>query len=141
MVRKLVALLSTLALAACGNAPDPHGPSLRHDASLNAPVEFLLTSAINDFRAHRPPYPARFRDARIGYVAAPDGTRQYMLCGAFLPVREAGEPEWTPFATIQTSGYEQWLGAQAAGFCGSPSIVWVEGDFSSSLQSRLDSRR
>ncbi len=65
-----------------------------------------------------------------------------MLCGQFLPAQEAGKAEWTPFATIKTSGYEQWIGAQAAGFCQNSSVIWDKvDDLSSSLQSRLDSLR
>jgi len=72
----------------------------------------------------------------------PSGEAQYMLCGQFLPAQEGGKAEWTPFATIKTSGYEQWLGAQAAGFCQGSSVIWDKvGDLSSSLQSRLDSLR
>jgi hypothetical protein len=72
----------------------------------------------------------------------PSGEEQYMLCGQFLPAEEEGKAEWTPFATIKTSGYEQWIGAQAVGFCQGSSVIWdKEGDLSSSLQSRLDSLR
>jgi hypothetical protein len=72
----------------------------------------------------------------------PSGEEQYMLCGQFLPAQEAGKAEWTPFATIKTSGYEQWIGAQAARFCQDSSVIWDKvDDLSSSLQSRLDSLR
>jgi hypothetical protein len=65
-----------------------------------------------------------------------------MLCGQFLPAQDGGKVEWTPFATIKTSGYEQWIGAQAEGYCQGSSVIWdkVE-DLSPSLQSRLDSLR
>jgi hypothetical protein len=135
-MRSPAALLSTLVLVAC-TAPATRAQP--RTTSTDAPVDFLLTSAAADFHTHRPPYPARVRAVRIGYATTPEGTRRYMLCGAFLA--QGGNGEWTPFATIKTSGYEQWLGTQAAGFCGSPSIVWVEGDFSPALQSRLDSLR
>jgi hypothetical protein len=47
-----------------------------------------------------------------------------------------------PFVTIKTSGYEQYIGAQAAGFCQDSSVTRDQlGDLSSSLQSRLDSLR
>jgi hypothetical protein len=70
----------------------------------------------------------------------PGGEPQYMLCGQFLPAQEGGKAEWTPFATIKTSGYEQWIGGDAARFCQGSSFIWdKEGDLSSSLQSRLDS--
>lgn len=89
-----------------------------------------------------PPDPARFRAVRIGHVMTPEGAERYMLCGEFLPAQDAGKASWTPFATIKTSGYEQWLGAPAASFCRRSTIVWGdEGDLSASLQSRLDSLR
>jgi hypothetical protein len=79
---------------------------------------------------------------RVGHVMSPTGEEQYRLCGQFLPAQQGGKAEWTPFATIKTSGYEQYIGAQAAGFCNDASVIWdKEGDLSSSLQSRLDSLR
>ncbi|MGB2869357.1 MAG: hypothetical protein WBD36_12960 [Bacteroidota bacterium] len=72
----------------------------------------------------------------------PGGVEQYMLCGQFLPAQEGGKTEWMPFVTIKTSGYEQWIGAQALGFCQGSSVIWDKvADLSSSLQSRLDSLR
>jgi hypothetical protein len=63
--------------------------------------------------------------------------KQYMMCGQFHEPRSV---VWTPFATIKTSGYEQWIGAQAARFCQGSSVRWdTVGDLSSSLKSRLDS--
>src|SRR3546814_971194 len=67
----------------------------------------------------RPPRSTR-TDTLFPYTTlfrSPDGEEQYMLCGEFLPAQEGGNTEWTPFATIKTSDYEQWIGAQAAGFC------------------------
>ena len=69
----------------------------------------------------------------------PEGTKQYRLCGEFLPAQESGKSDWTPFVTIKTSGYEQMIGAQAVSLCAHPSMTWDKGDLSSSLQSRLDS--
>jgi hypothetical protein len=72
----------------------------------------------------------------------PSGEEQYMLCGQFLPAQEGGNAEWTPFATIKTSGYEQWIGTQAADYCQRSAVIWdKEGDLSPSLQSRFDSLR
>jgi hypothetical protein len=76
-----------------------------------------------------------------------------MMCGEFLPA--AGDAsagtgggagamrEWTPFVTIKTSGYEQYIGAQAeASYCQRSSVIWdKESDLSTVLQSRLDSLR
>src|SRR5213083_37986 len=152
-MRYLAVLFATLVLAACSTAPvtrnESQGvsntkvpaPELQK-ASLDSVVQFLLTAAATDFHTHRPPDPVRFRVVRIGHVMTPSGREQYMLCGDFMPTEERGKAEWTPFATIETSGYEQWLGAQAARFRQGSSIIWDKvGDLSSSLQTRLDSLR
>ena len=141
IMRSIVASLLTLVLVACGTAPNTRVQSQLEKEPMSPAVEFLLTSSATDFRTHRPPHPVRFRDVHSGYVMTPDGTRQYMLCGEFLPAQESGNPEWIPFVTIKTSGYEQWLGAQASNFCKGSTIAWEKGDWSSPLQSRLDSLR
>lgn len=145
-------LLVTLGVAACRAAPGSRseqvvsdtqagGPALQ-EASLDSVVQFLLTAAATDFHTHRPPDPVRFRDVRLGHVMTPSGEEQYMLCGQFLPAQGTGEAQWTPFATIRTSPYEQWIGAQAATFCQNPSVLWDRvADLSSSLQGRRDSLR
>ena len=147
-MRSLVALFATFALVACGTTPTARSQP-RAASAMDAPrapndahVEALLTASANDFHAHRPPDPVRFREVRVGYALTPDGAKQLMLCGQFLPAQGSGGAEWTTFTTIETSGYEQWLGAQAAGLCRRPSITWdSERDLSASLQSRLDSLR
>ena len=139
----LTILFATLVLAACSTAPVKRSESQAGElqkASIDSVVQFLLTAAATDFHTHRPPDPVRFRDVRIGHVTTRSGEPQYLLCGQFLPAQDRGKAEWTPFATIKTSDYEQWIGAQAAGFCQGSSIIWDKvGDLSSSLQSRLDS--
>ena len=152
-MRSFAALCAACFLAGCGSdqasrsqsqaastAPANTAPARR--ASIDPPVQLLLAAAAKDFHAHQPPYPARFRDVRVGRRVAPDGTELHMLRGQFLPAEGKGEPEWTPFVTIKTSDYEQLLGAQAVSFCEQPSIVWEDReDLSSSLQSQLDSLR
>src|SRR5438034_6613665 len=152
-MRYLAILFTTLGLAACSTAPVTRSESQAvsptqvlapelQKASIDSVVQFLLTAAATDFRTHRSPDPVRFRDVRIGQVMTPSGEEQYILCGQFLPAQEGGKAEWTPFATIKTSGYEQWIGAQAAVVCQGSSVIWDKvGDLSPSLQSRLDSRR
>jgi hypothetical protein len=152
-MRYLAVLFATLVLAACSTAPITRSESQavsstqvpapeRQKTSIDSVVQFLLTAAATDFHTHRPPDPVRFRDVRIGHVMTPSGEEQYMLCGQFLPAPEAGKAQWTPFVTIKTSGYEQWIGGQAAGFCQDSSVIWDKvSDLSSSLQSRLDSLR
>jgi len=151
--RVLAVLLAALVLVACKTAP-----VTRSDTQANSPTQaraaepqkappdtvaqFLLTSAATDFHTHRPPTPVRFREVRVGHVVTPSGEELYMLCGQFLPAEGGDKAEWTAFATIKTSGYEQWIGAQAAGFCQRSSVLWdEEGDLSSALQSRLDALR
>lgn len=152
-MRSLVALLAILAMAGCGPAPDSRGqareraqapavaPSPQGD-SLDSTIQFLLTSAASDFHAHRSPHPAGFRHVRLGHLVTSSGEQQYLLCGEFLSAPEGGEAAWGPFATIRTSGYEQWLGPQALAFCQNPAVTWHEaGDLSSALASRLESLR
>jgi hypothetical protein len=152
-MRYLAILLPTLGLAAGSTASGTRSQSQAvsatqvlapelQNASIDSVVQFLLTAAATDFHAHRPPDPDRFRHVRIGHAMTPGGEKQYRLCGQFLPVQAGGKAAWTPFATIQTSGYEQWIGVQAAGFCLGSSIIWDKvGELSSSLQRRLDSLR
>lgn len=135
-MRYWAVLFVTLGLAACSTAP------VTRSASIDPVVQFLITSAATDFHTHRPPDPVRFRDVRLAHVMTPSGEEQYLLCGQFLPAQEGDNAKWMPFATIKTSGYEQWIGAQAAGFCQGSSVIWDKvGDLSSSLQSQLDSLR
>src|SRR4029453_14498787 len=121
-MRYLAVLFAALVLAACSTVPVTRSgsqaaspaqvltPELQK-ASIDPVVQFLLTAAATDFHTHRPPDPVRFRDVRIGHVVTPTGEERYMLCGQFLPAQEGGKAEWTPFATIKTSGYEQWIGS------------------------------
>jgi hypothetical protein len=150
-MRHLAILSAALILMACSTATtirsqsqaasSIHVPASElQKASMEPPVQFLVSAAATDFHTHRPPYPARFRDVRIGHVMTSKGEKQYILCGQFLPEQEIADAEWTPFATIKTDPYEQWIGVQASGLCQQSSIAWdEEGDLSSSLQSQLDS--
>ena len=152
-MRYLAVLCAMLVLAVCSTARVTYSQSRadsstkatapgQQEASIDSVVQFLVTAAATDFHVHRPPDPVRFRDVHLGHLMDHNGQTLYMLCGQFLPAEEGGKAEWTPFVTIKTSGYEQWLGAQAAGYCQNPSIVWeYVGDLSSVLQSRLDSLR
>ena len=120
-MRFLAILFTIIGLAACSATPVTRGESQAVGSTqvpapeLQKSVQFLLTAAATDFHTHRPLGPVRFRDVRIGHFVTPSGQEQYLLCGQFLPALEGGTAEWTPFATIKTSGYEQWIGAQAAG--------------------------
>lgn len=150
-MRHLARLISIFLFIACNtNAIPPNrstemrslqsGPAHEQPkASKDNPLEFLLTAAAADFHARHPSHTINFRKVHIGHVMTPGGEKQYMLCGQFLTTRAEDKGRWAPFVTIKTSGYEQWLGDQAATFCKRPSISWDKGDLSPSLQTRFDS--
>lgn len=77
-----------------------------NEAIPDSVVQFLITSAANDFRHHQPPTPVDFRKVRIGYITS-SNERIYVLCGEFLSKENN---EWVEFTTVKTSGYEQYLG-------------------------------
>jgi len=84
--------------------------------------------------------PIRVREVRTGYMVAADQSKQYRMCGSFSRARDGEKSEWMPFVTIRTSGFEQYVGAQAVSECTRTAIVWEKGDLSATLQRRLDSR-
>ena len=104
-------------------------------------VEFLLTSAATDFQEHPPGGDlAHFRNVRIGHVPDKDGKPQYRICGEFSRVGHETDGEWEGFATLKTSGYEQYIGSLPLSYCEDKSLVWDDaGDLSSQLQSKFDS--
>ena len=153
IMRYLEAVLGTLVLAACST-----GPATRNESKTASPTQapvaepqkesidsieqFLVTSAVTDFQTHTRSGSVRVRDVRLGHITTSSGVAQYILCGEFLSEQpEGGKAEWMPFATVKTSGYEQWNGGQAEVFCKRSSITWDKGDLSSALQSRLDALR
>ena len=150
-MRYIVTLVVTLVFASCSRTPASHTQSQAErpgfapgtqKASTDSPIEFLLTASANDFQAHRQAYPKRFRNVRFGHFMTPAGAKQYQLCGEFLPQQREGKAEWTPFATIKTSGFEQYLGVKAASWCQRSQFVQDRNeDLSSTLQNRLDSLR
>jgi hypothetical protein len=146
----LASVISILVLIACkaNSIPQSQTEVLRpvqassqepQKESKDTPLQFLLTAAATDFHTHSQSHVIHFRKVHFGRVMTPEGENRYILCGQFLPARTKDKADWTPFATIKTSGYEQWLGDQAASFCKRPSVKWDKGDLSSSLQSRFDS--
>jgi hypothetical protein len=143
-LRYFVASLVTLLFVGCSTNPASRrsqAGSNRPQLSIGSATQLLLAEAAADLHSHDAPSGARLRNFRVGHVLTPDGAKQYMLCGEFLPAQRKGKVEWTNFATIKTSGYEQWRGAQAASLCHS-TVIWDnEGDLSSSLQAQLNSMR
>ena len=150
---RFVIALITLMFAACCTTPVSQcqsqaaspGRGLASggpNPSTDSPMEFLVTSAATDFQAHHPPVVERFRHVRFGHVMTPTGEKQYKLCGEFLPQQRDGKAAWTPFATIKTDPFEQYIGFQAASWCQRSQFVQDGNeDLSSILQKRLDSMR
>jgi hypothetical protein len=69
------------------------------------------------------------------------GRDLYILFGSFSASVSDGPAAWTPFATIKTGDYEQWLGGQAQGLCDMPEIAWLPGDGTRRLTERVAARR
>jgi hypothetical protein len=143
-MRTLAALCVACLLTGCGSEQSPRSQPQAtsappfQKASADPDVQFLLTASAKDFHDHQPPLPTRFRDVHAGLIPAPDGKQLCLLRGQFLPK----QGEWTPFATVKTSGYEQMLGFQAESYTKQPSITWDEReDLSLALKSQLDALR
>jgi hypothetical protein len=100
-----------------------------------AQVEFLLTSAANDFKALGSDRPTAIRNARIGFLRE-SNKGNYLLCGSFKS-GSGVTAKWTAFATIKTSDYEQWLGGTAQAFCGQKNVKWYPGNHAATLMRRL----
>ena len=99
--------------------------------------EFLLTSAATDFHEHQPPYPAKFRKVKIGHIGDTTKSGAWRLCGEFLPSEDGDKAEWIGFATIKTSGYEQYIGS-ATTYCTHKDIIWDNTNLSTPLKKKLD---
>ena len=147
-MRHLASLISIFLFIACNaNAIPPDQSNEwrtarsrateQQKASTDTLVQFLLTAAAADFHAHHPSRTIHFRKVRVGHVTTPDEGTEYMLCDQ--SARARNKSDWVPFVTIKTSGYEQYLGDQAASFCKRPSILRERRDLSPLLQSRFDS--
>lgn len=95
-------------------------------------VQFLITSASNDFRNHQPPIPIDFRNVKIGYIKSPNNEKTFVLCGEFLSQENK---EWTEFTTIKTSGYEQYLGKTQ--YCQDATMILTDEKLSLDLKNKF----
>lgn len=123
--------LILVASQACSAGAKTEAPASADPAA----VEFLVTSSAKDFKASSAGRPTGIRGARVGYFAE-SGKGVYLLCGSFKN-GTGSQAKWTPFATIKTSDYEQWLGGSAKSYCEQRNIKWYPGDHSSALEQRL----
>lgn len=118
--------ISTVASTASSTTP----------SDLEKMKDYLLTSAAQDFHDHQPPFPAKFRNVRLGHAGDTTKSGSWRLCGEFLPSDE--KAEWTGFATVKTSGYEQYIGSNVP-YCNDEKLAWDTGDLSADLKAKLDS--
>lgn len=133
----LSAVLAVATAASCGYARAAEPKSASPLGSVPGPtvVEFLLSTAVSEFRTPGRVRAISFRNVQVGYFAD-TGPGRYVLCGNVEVAKTQGS-EWIQFATIQTSGYEQWLGGVAASICASSYVRWYPGDYSPELLKRL----
>jgi hypothetical protein len=123
-----------------GDNPESISQAKMQYSSLDSIVNFLLDASAKDFNDHQPPIPVNFRNVIVRNLLGQNGENHYMICGEFLEKEKQSKDEWTTFVTIKTSGYEQWIGRQAIGFCqDAKEISYKISDLSSALKSRVDS--
>jgi len=125
-----------IALAACGDkaVDTPNTISAADEKT----IEFLLDSAVGDFRITSKELPSDFKNVYFGQVFHKNGVTQNILCGEFFANREGNSNIWTDFATVQTIGYEQWLGASSDQFCKhAEAIIYASNDLTPEIKQRL----
>jgi hypothetical protein len=91
-----------------------------------------MASAANDFRNHPPPTPVNFRNVKIGYIKSSNNEKIFTRCGEFLSQENK---EWVAFATIKTSGYEQYIGKTH--YCQDATMVLTDDSLSVELKNKL----
>ncbi|HMW97614.1 MAG TPA: hypothetical protein PL010_12960 [Flavobacteriales bacterium] len=136
-----IALSMLIALNACepgaGSGVPDATPSHHTTQQVVVPdsiMNYLIDSAVQDFRTHRPPTAIDVRNARIGYLNSSEGDKVFLLCGEFLSEEEPGK--WTEFTTIKTSGYEQYIGHTT--YCADAIVVHSDEKLTQELKRRLN---
>jgi hypothetical protein len=105
--------------------------------SLDKVVNAIIDISANDFYKNQKPLPVDFRNVLIKYHLKPTKEMLYILCGQF---QEKDKSEWTQFATIKNSDYEQWIGPNGSTYCeNSTEIPYKTTDLSTKLKKRLNS--
>jgi hypothetical protein len=121
-------------------SPDSVSFTETQNASLDSMVHFLLDASAKDFHDHQPPHPVSFRNVQLRNLTGSKGENHYMICGQFLEQDKQNKDGWTSFATIKTSGYEQWIGNQSLTYCqDSKPVSYKTNDLSAALKIRVDS--
>jgi outer membrane PBP1 activator LpoA protein len=144
-------IMVSLFLASCNSITDNNNKSPKdnpdsisltetQNASLDSTVHYLLDASAKDFHDNQPPIPVSFRNVQVRNLIGSNMENHYMICGQFLAQDNQTKDEWTSFATIKTSGYEQWIGNQSLEYCqDSKAISYKIIDLSSALKKRVDS--
>jgi hypothetical protein len=134
-----LSLAAAALLLACRPEPKPPADAASTSAAVRsaaphgqtASLNYLMASAGDDFRANAHG-PVEVRNVRFGLRDTTGGRASYVLCGEFRHRAGADTAQWVPFATVETSKYEQWLGETR--FCQPLSGSWDDSD---SLTTRL----
>ncbi len=130
-------LLLLLLMQGCSNPSKIESMHSSNHASVietipDSIVQFLIGSAATDFRTHQPPTATDFRNVKIGYIKSTDNQKIYILCGEFLSKENK---EWLEFATIKTSGYEQYIGKTQ--YCEDAVVVLGDAKLGLDLKNKL----
>ena len=98
-------------------------------------TNFLISASIADFHKQSGLSNLQFRNSHLGYKTRETGDKMFLLCGEF---KSDSNKNWISFATIKTSGYEQWQGSQALSFCNDSTVVWdYKKDLSQLIQKKV----
>lgn len=137
MVKLITTLVAVLSIGGCSEKPDPMSERPSPIIVLPMTADAIIEVAIEDFQSHQPPTPVDFRNVRFGLIPNDEQQNLAMLCGEFLAFDGKDKREWTAFATIQTEGYEQWLGGAAFGICQHSHIKWQgNADYSAAFKKK-----
>lgn len=126
-----------LALISCSSSSkietkDGLASASKNEVIPDTVVQFLITSASDDFRNHQPPTAIDFRNVKIGYITSPKNEKIFVLCGEFLSQEDK---EWIEFSTIKTSGYEQYIGKTQ--YCQNAIMILTDENLSVELKSKF----
>jgi len=111
---RLLGICFALTLLLCCNA----GSTTQSDYEYpDSTKQFLLISAATDFIKYQKIVPADFRNLKLGYLGSEEQLKTPILCGEYSIIDSTGNETWYDFATIQTSGYEQYIGNNSILYC------------------------
>jgi hypothetical protein len=112
---------AALVLGAPGGFPDPD----------------IVTDVLQDFDRQGAP-PAEFRNVRLGLYTYRPGDRRPILCGQFRP--DGVDSAWEQFVSLDTHGYEHWLGLSATALCQREDVALEGADWAARMNEQLRAR-